>query len=160
LTKHSAFDLMGSFLPVGQSRMLARINFLLGTGLLILSVFYFAGSYLIVRPLAHFAPEWGRSIAGIAVLAACGFTVQLLSMVMSDLRGIALYGEGERPGALSRLSQAAMVCGHAGMVCTVIGLLLRGEPVSDVRLLIVAALYFTGTALAVVEWRQRKRARN
>ena len=71
--------------------MFARINFLLGLGLLIQITFYFAGVYLLILPLSAVAPDWVKPAAGIAILAAVGVTVQLLSMAMSNLRGIALY---------------------------------------------------------------------
>ena len=137
--------------------MFARINFLLGLGLLIQITFYFAGVYLLILPLSAFAPSWVKPAAGIAILAAVGVTVQLLSMAMSDLHGIAFYGRGERPGMLAFTSQAAMIFGHVGTIYAASGLLIHGEPVPDVRLLIIAALYFAGAALAVHEWRQRKR---
>jgi hypothetical protein len=138
----------------------ARINFLLGLGLLILIAFYFAGVYLLVLPLSAAAPDWVKPAAGVAILAAIGITVQLLSMAMSGLRGIALYGKGERPGTLAFTSQAAMIFGHIGTIYAASGLFVRGEPVADVRLLIIAALYFAGAVLALHEWRQRQLARS
>ena len=140
--------------------MFARINFLLGLGLLIQIAFYFAGVYLLILPLSAVAPDWVKPAAGIAILAAVGVTVQLLSMAMGSLRGIALYGKGERPGMLAFTSQAAMIFGHIGTIFAASGLLIRGEPIADVQLLIIAALYFAGAALALHEWRQRKLARN
>ena len=80
-------------------------------------------------------------------------------MAMSNLRGIALYGKGERPGRLAFMSQAAMISGHIGMIYAASGLLLNGEPVADAPLLIIAALYLAGVAMAIHEWRQRKLAR-
>lgn len=139
--------------------MFARINFLLGLGLLIQITFYFAGVYLLILPLSAVAPDWVKPAAGIAILAAAGVTVQLLSMAMSALRGIALYGKGERPGMLAFTSQAAIIFGHVGTIYAATGLLIRGEPIADGRLLIIAALYFAGVALAIHEWRQRKLAR-
>ena len=139
--------------------MFARINFLLGLGLLIQITFYFAGVYLLIPPLSAVAPDWVKPAAGIAILVAAGVTVQLLSMVMSNLRGIALYGKGERPGMLVFISQAAMIFGHIVMIYAASGLLIRGEPIADVQLLIIAALYVAGAALAILEWRQRKFAR-
>lgn len=139
--------------------MFARINFLLGLGLLIQITFYFAGVYLLILPLSAVAPDWVKPAAGIAILAAAGVTVQLLSMVMGNLRGIALYAKGERPGMLAFTSQAAMILGHIAAIYAASGLLIRGEPIADVHLLIIAALYFAGAALAIQEWRQRKLAR-
>jgi hypothetical protein len=137
----------------------ARMNFLLGLGLLILIVFYFAGVYLIYLPLSAIAPGWAGPAVGIAVLAAAGMTVQLLSMAMSDLRGIALYNKSERAGALAYLSQAAIVLGHIGTIYAAKSLIIDGVPVADTPLLVIAALYFTGAALALHEWRQRKFSR-
>ena len=139
--------------------MFARINFLLGLGLLVQIAFYFAGVYLLILPLSAVAPDWVKPAAGIAILAAVGLTVQLLSMVMGNLRGIALYGKDERPGMLAFTSQAAMILGHIATIYAASSLMMRGEPIADVQLLIIAALYFTGTALAIHEWRQRKRVR-
>jgi hypothetical protein len=137
----------------------SRINFLLGLGLLIQISFYFAGVYLLIAPLSAIAPGWVKPVGGIAVLAAAGVTVQLLSMAMSSFRGIALYEGGERAGPLAFTSQALILIGHIGSIYVATGLLLRGEPVGDARLLIIGALYFAGTALALHEWRQRKLAR-
>lgn len=140
--------------------MFARINFLLGLGLLILITFYFAVVYLLVLPLSAFAPGWVKPAAGLAILAAVGVTVQLLSMAMSDLRGVSLYEKAERPGALALLSQAAIIFGHVGSIYVATGLLTTGEPIAEGRLLIIAALYLAGAALAIQEWRQRKFARS
>ena len=139
--------------------MFARINFLLSLGLLIQITFYFAGVYLLIAPLSALAPDWVKPAAGIAILAGAGVTVQLLSMAMSSLRGIALYGKGERPGVLAFTSQAAFILGHVCTIYAATGLLIRGEPIADAQLLIIAALYFAGTALAIQEWRQRKFSR-
>ncbi len=139
--------------------MFARINFLLGLGLLIQITFYFAGVYLLILPLSAVAPNWVKPAAGIAILAAVGVTVQLLSMAMSNLHGIALYGKGERPGMLAFTSQTILILGHIGTIYAATGLLVRGEPIANLRLLIVAALYIAGVALAVHEWRQRNVAR-
>lgn len=140
--------------------MFARINFLLGLGLLIQITFYFAGVYLLVLPLSAVAPGWVKPAAGIAILAAVGVTVQLLSMAMGSLRGVALYAKEEHPAMLTFLSQAAMILGHIGTIYAASGLLTRGEPIADMKLLIIAALYLTGTALAIHEWRQRKLSRS
>ncbi|HKB81770.1 MAG TPA: hypothetical protein VKD04_01040 [Burkholderiales bacterium] len=139
--------------------MFARINFLFAAGMLILITFYFAGVYLLVLPLSAVAPDWVKPASGIAILAAVGVTVQLLSVVMGDLRGVALYAKGERAGMLAFTSQAAIIFGHIAMIYAASGLLGRGEPITDERLLIVAALYLAGLALALHEWRQRKLAR-
>ena len=139
--------------------MFARINFLLGLGLLILLAFYFAVAYLIVLPLSAVAPGWVRPVAGVAVLSAVGLTVQLLSMAMSSLKGIALYEKDEQPGLLAFASQAATTIGHLGSIYLAKDLLMRGVPIAETRLLVLAALYAAGAALAVHEWRQRKLAR-
>jgi hypothetical protein len=145
--------------PGHQNHLFARINFLLGLGLLIQIVFYFAGTYLIVLPVSAVAPGWAAPAAGAAVLVAVGVTVQLLSMAMSELRGVALYAQGEHPGTLVFISQAAMILGHVALVWAAGALLLRGEPVSQTTLLYIAALYVAGAAAGIRDWRQRKLAR-
>ena len=137
----------------------ARINFLLGLGLLIQITFYFAGIYLLIAPLSAIAPGWVKPAAGIAILAAAGVTVQLLSMAMGSFRGIALYESGEHPGLPAFASQGLIVAGHIGSIYAATGLLVRGEPIADAMLLIIGTLYLAGTALALHEWRQRKLAR-
>jgi hypothetical protein len=138
----------------------ARINFLLGLGLLIQIVFYFAGVYLLVLPLSAIAPAWVRPAAGLAILAAVGVTVQLLSMAMGSLRGVALYATGERPMMPTFVSQSVIIIGHLGAIYAASGLLAGGEPIAETKLLLVAALYAAGVALGIYEWRQRKLARN
>ena len=139
--------------------MFARINFLLGLGLLIQIVFYFAGVYLLVLPLSALAPGLVKPVAGIAILAAVGVTVQLLSMAMSGLRGVALYAKGEHASMPTFGSQAAMLLGHASTIYAASGLLVGGEPISEAKLLLIAALYAAGAALGIYEWKQRKLAR-
>ena len=137
----------------------ARINFLLGLGLLIQITFYFAGVYLLVLPLSAFAPGLVKPVAGIAILAAVGVTVQLLSMTMGSLRGIALYAKGERPRIATFVSQAVMLI---GLICTVYaasGLIVDGEPIAETKLLFIAVLYAVGVAMGIYEWKQRKFAR-
>ncbi len=139
--------------------MFARINFLLGLGLLIQITFYFAGVYLLVLPLSAIAPGLVQPVAGIAILAAVGVTVQLLSMAMSSLRGIALYAKDERPRIATFVSQAAMLVGHIGTIYAASGLIVGGEPISETKLLLIAVLYATGVAMGIYEWKQRKFAR-
>jgi hypothetical protein len=137
----------------------ARISFLLALGLLILIAFYFAGLYLLILPLSIGAPSLVRPAAGLAVLAAVGVTVQLLSMAMGSLRGIALYPQGERPGIPAYLSQGFFLMGHIASFYFAAGLLVKGEPIAQGPLLLIAGLYLTGAVLAIHEWRRRKMAR-
>ena len=139
--------------------MFARINFLLGLGFLIQITFYFAGVYLLVLPFSAIAPGLVQPVAGIAILAAVGVTVQLLSMAMSSLRGIALYAKDERPRIATFVSQAAMLVGHIGTIYAASGLIVGGEPISETKLLLIAVLYATGVAMGIYEWKQRKFAR-
>ena len=136
--------------------MLTRINFLLGVGLLTAISFYFAGSYLIAWPLSHIAPTWVKPIAGVAVLASLALTVQILSMVMSNMMGVASYTDTDRAGALAFTSQTAIVCGHAGLGYMAVAFFSEERPVTELQLLVVAALYVSGIAIAIQEWRQRK----
>lgn len=160
LTAPGDFDLMCIPVVMEQpTNVFARINFLLGLGMLILITFYFAGIYLLVLPLSAVAPDWVKFAAGVAILAAVGMTVQLLSMAMGSLRGIALYAKGERPRMLAFISQAAMIFGHLCTIYAANGLIAGGEPIADTQLLIIAALYIAGAALAVLEWRRRTLAR-
>jgi hypothetical protein len=139
--------------------VLARINFLLGLGLLILIAFYYAGVYLLIPPVSAIAPDWVKPVAGIALLAAVGITVQLLSMAMSGLRGVALYRQGERAGLTTYVSQAAFIFGHAGTLYAAKSLVIDAIPVSGEQVVIIAALYGAGAALALLESRHRKLSR-
>lgn len=135
--------------------MLTRINFLLGFGLLVAIGFYFVGNYLLVLPLSSIAPNWVKPMAGLAVLVSLALTVQILSMVMSGMMGVASYTDTDGPGALALISQAAIVCGHAGLGYTAVAFFSGDRPVTELQLLVVAALYATGIAIAIQEWRQR-----
>ncbi len=135
--------------------MFTRINFLLGLGVLVVIGFYFVGNYLVVLPLSSIAPNWVKPIAGLAVLVSLGLTVQILSMAMSGMSGVASYTETNGPGALGLTSQATIVCAHAGLGYLAVAFFSAGRPVTELKLLVVAALYFAGIAIAIQEWRQR-----
>ncbi len=135
--------------------MLTRINFLLGFGLLVAIGFYFAGNYLVVLPLSSIAPNWVKPIAGLAVLVSLALTVQILSTVVSGMMGVASYTDTDGAGALALTSQAAIVCGHAGMGYTAVAFLFWERPITELQLLVVAALYVAGIVIAIQEWRQR-----
>lgn len=135
--------------------MLTRINFLLGFGLLVAIGFYFAGSYLVVLPLSSIAPNWVKPVAGLAVLVSLALTVQILSTVVSGMEGVASYKETDGPSALALTSQAAIVCGHAGLGFIAVAFFSGGKSVTELQLLVVAALYVAGIAIAIQEWRQR-----
>ena len=135
--------------------MFTRINFLLGFGLLVAIGFYFAGNYLLVLPLSSIAPDWAKPIAGVAVLVSLALTAQILSMAVSSLEGVASYTETYGPGALALTSQAAIVCGHAGLGYIAMVFFSGERPVTERQFLVVAALYVTGVAIAILEWRQR-----
>ena len=135
--------------------MLTRMNFLLAFGLLVAIGFYFAGNYLIVWPLSHIAPTWIKPVAGVVVLASLALTVQILSSVMNGMMGVASYTDTDGFGALAVTSQAAIVCGHAGLGYIAADFFSREKPVTELQLLAVAALYLAGIAIAIQEWRQR-----
>jgi hypothetical protein len=136
----------------------ARMNFLLGLGLLILIAFYCAGAYLLLPLVEMSAPRWVRPAAGAAVLAAVALTVQLLSMAMGSLRGIALYKTGERAGLLAYVGQGTLILGHVAMLYAAETAFSEGLPVPFARLLLIALLYAGGTALAYLESRRRTQA--
>ncbi|MEK6209853.1 MAG: hypothetical protein AABM64_05665 [Pseudomonadota bacterium] len=135
--------------------MFARINFLLGFGLLIAIGFYFVGNYLVVLPLSRIAPDWVKPVAGLAVLVSLALTAQILSMVMSGMMGVASYTDTDGAGALALTSQAAIVCGHAGLGYIAVAFFSGERSVTELQLLVVAALYVAGIAIAIQEWRQR-----
>jgi len=135
--------------------MFTRINFLLGFGLLVAIGFYFAGNYLLVLPLSSFAPNWVKPIAGVAVLVSLALTVQILSLVVSSMMGLASYTDTDGPGSLALTSQAAIVCGHAGLGYIAVAFFSGERPVTERQFLVVAALYVAGIAIAILEWRQR-----
>jgi len=132
------------------------MNFLLSLGLLILLAFYAAGAYLLLPLLEVSAPAWVKPAGGAAVLAAVALTVQLLSVAMGSLRGVALYKPGERAGSLAYLGQGAMIAGHAVALYAAENWVADGLPVAPARLLLVVALYAGGIALAYLEWRSRR----
>ena len=78
--------------------MFARINFLLGLGLLIQITFYFAGVYLLVRPSAAYPPGLFLPPPGIAILSAVWVTLLLLFVSLRDLLGVAPYAAAPRLG--------------------------------------------------------------
>jgi hypothetical protein len=138
----------------------ARINFLLGLGLLILLTFYFAAAYMLIPALSAVAPGWTKAAAGVAILSAVGLTVQFLSGVaLTSLRGVALYEKGEKPSLSAYASQAIMLLSHIALVYTV-GVLFEGKPVDQVQLVAIAAAYLAGIALGIHEWRRRTLARS
>jgi hypothetical protein len=145
--------------PERSAQVFARINFLLGLGLLILLAFYFAAVYLLIPALAAVAPGWVRPAAGMAILAAVGLTVQLLSgIALTNLRGVALYEKGEKPSLPAYASQGLMLLSHIALVCTV-SALFYGKPVDQGQLFAITAAYLVATGFAIAEWRQRMLAR-
>ncbi|MGQ0579744.1 MAG: hypothetical protein ACT4PQ_12665 [Betaproteobacteria bacterium] len=135
--------------------MFTRINFLLGFGLLVVIGFYFVSKYLVVLPLSSIAPDWVKPIAGLAVLVSLALTVQVLSMAVSGMGGVASYTETDGPGALALTGQVTIVCAHAGLGYVAVAFFSEGRPVTELQLLVLAALYFTGVAIAIQDWRQR-----
>ena len=135
--------------------MFTRINFLLGFGVLVAIGFYFAGIYLVVMPLSLIAPNWVKPIAGVAVLISLALIVHILSSVMDGMMGVASYTDGDRPGAFALTSQAAIVCGHASMAYIAVAYFSREKRVTELQLLVVAALYTVGIVIAIQEWRRR-----
>ncbi len=134
--------------------MLIRINFLLGFGFLVMLLFYFGFTYLVIAPVAAFAPGWAGIVAGAAVLISVGLTVQILSMAMSGMAGVATYPDG--PNAMAIASHAAIVCGHGALGFAASNWFGGGPPPADLGLLLIVALYASGVTMAVVEWRQRR----
>ena len=136
--------------------MFTRINFLLGFGLLVILLFYFAFSYLVILPLSAIVPEWTGLAAGAAVLASVGLTVQILSVAMSKLAGVATYRQG--PNALAITSQAAIVCGHGALGYAMASWLGGGSLPNDIGLAMTGVLYAIGVAIGIRVWRQQAAA--
>jgi glucan phosphoethanolaminetransferase (alkaline phosphatase superfamily) len=136
--------------------MFTRINFLLGFGVLVAIGFYFAGNYLVVLPLSIIAPNWVKPIAGVTVLISLALTVHILSSVMNGMMGVASYTDSDRAGAFALTSQVAIVCGHASLAYLAMAYFSREKQVTELQLLVVAALYAAGIAIAIQEWRRRK----
>lgn len=139
----------------GDEPLFARINFLAGLGMLVLAAFYFVGVYLILVPVSHFAPAWGSYLAGAIVLIAMGITVQSLASAMSGFAGVARYVSGRSSVPLFFAAQVALICAHALTIYSVASLVAEYPPASNIQLLLTVALYATGVALALYEWKQR-----
>jgi hypothetical protein len=133
--------------------MLTRVNFLLGFGLLVVILFYFAFAHLAIAPLSALAPDWVKPVAGAAVLITAGLTVQILAVAMSAMAGVATYPRG--PNVLAIASQAATVCGHGALGYAAATWMGGGPPPPESGLALMGALYAAGVAMAIVEWRQR-----
>lgn len=142
-----------SQLPVPAPLMLIRINYLLGFGLLVVLLFYFGVTYLVIAPVSAIAPGWVKPVAGAAILIASGLTVQILSMAMSAMAGVATYPQG--PNAMAIASQAAIVCGHGALGYAAATWAGGGPMPSEAGLALVGGLYAAGVALGLLEWRQR-----
>ena len=132
--------------------MFTRINFLLGFGLLVMILFYFAFSYLVILPLSVIAPGWARIAAGGAVLVSVGLTVQILSIAMSKLAGVATYPQG--PNALAIASQGAIVCGHGALGYAMASWMDGGPLPGDIALALIGALYAAGVAIGIRDGRE------
>lgn len=133
--------------------MLTRINYLLGFGLLVVLLFYFGVTYLVIVPMSAIAPGWVKPVAGAAVLIAAGLTVQILSIVMSSMAGVATYPRG--PNAMAIASHAAIVCGHGALGYAAATWAGGGPAPSESGLAFIGALYAAGVAIGFLEWRQR-----
>jgi hypothetical protein len=133
--------------------MLTRINFLLGFGLLVMILFYFAFTYLVILPLSAFAPDWAGIAGGAAVLISVGLTVQFLSMAMGGMAGVATYPKG--PNAMAITSQAAIVCGHGALGYAAAAWFAGAPPPNVLGIALIGALYAAGVGIGTAEWRQR-----
>jgi hypothetical protein len=136
--------------------MFARLNFLLGLGLLVLLAFYFAFAWVTLPLLQLAAPDWVRTAGALAVLVSIGLTVQVLAIAIGALAGVASYDRGTNPAAIA--SQAAVLAGHCALAWSCVPWLAGGEPPSRMALATTAALYAIGVAAGVLEWRARRGA--
>ena len=123
--------------------------------MLILTMFYFVGVYLILAPISKFAPVWVRFATGASVLIAMGFTVQMLAAAMSGMAGVARYVSGRSSRGIFLAAQATLICAHICMLYALTDLLSDTGPASNALLLVMTVLYMTGVALSLYEWKQR-----
>lgn len=91
--------------------MIARINFMLGTALVVAMAMYLVGRFLIVAPVRWIVPEWSAAAAGIWLLVSLMLGVASMARIQTRLAAMpAAVVDGI--GMLGLVGQALLLAGH------------------------------------------------
>ena len=139
--------------------MFSRINFFFAVAALAITVFYVVGRFLIVTPIALFAPGLAPYAAGVVILAALMLIVRSLSDTMSNFEAMTLAARTRATGALGFFAQAMIIAAHAMIVGGAWQLMPPADPRAALPLLAIAVwLYAAGVFAALADWRRRAAA--
>jgi hypothetical protein len=91
--------------------MIARINLLLGTALVIAMAMYLVGRFLIVAPVRWIVPEWSSTAAGIWLLVSLMLGVSSMARIQTRLAAMPA-AVVHSIGMLGLTGQALLLAGH------------------------------------------------
>jgi len=135
--------------------MVARINFLVATAILVAIALLLAGFYLVATPVAAIAPPWAGYLMWAWTLLSLALVVSIVARIHGRLGQ--LYGNARRAPqrSIGFGGQALLYVGHLLLAVSVyrwLGGVSSFQPdVAGVTLLIYAG----GIAATLADWRQR-----
>lgn len=138
--------------------MIARINFLVATAILVGIALLLAGLYLIATPIAALAPSWAGYVMSAWMLLSLALVVGIVAQIHGRLDQ--LYGDARRSPQrpIGFGGQALLYAGHALLL---VGgyRWLQGTSGFEAEIAAVTlVVYAGGIAANLIDWRQRRTA--
>jgi hypothetical protein len=136
--------------------MLARINFLFSTSLVILLLFYFGGRYVFLRVISGLAPGLVPYFIGAYILAALMLTVLAVAKVVIRLGAVSSVARAQRPTLNGYGAQVLFCLAHLSVICAITTRIPQGsEQIIWWPWFAAPALYSGGIYMFVIDIRQR-----
>ena len=136
--------------------MLARLNFLFAVSASIVIAFYVVGRFVLFEAIVRIAPEFAPYFVAGYALSALMLTVLFLAKSVIRLERTSAGARGRSPRAATFLAQSAMGLAHALVLFGVYTLLTTARDGANwLPWVLASALYPTGIAIAIADWRKR-----
>ena len=134
--------------------MVARINFLVATAILVAVALLLAGFYLVATPVAALAPCWAGHVMAAWVLVSLGLVVSIVAQVHGRLDQLlgAARGSPQRPIGFG--GQLLLYAGHVLLLVAAYRW-MRGPGVEPDMAVLTLLVYVGGIAANLADWRQR-----
>jgi hypothetical protein len=134
--------------------VIARINFLLATALVLAMAMYLVGRYVVVAPLSWIEPQWASIAAAIWLLVSLMLGVSFLANIQTRLSTFP-PGVVQNIGMPGLIGQALILAGHLLIALAAYRWFSGTLTLNLLVVLLPAIVYALGVAIVLFDLRRR-----